>query len=59
MTTLHSGLLALLAENEGNSRTLLSPGTSQRREVSDGNGNGNGNGNATATAGQDGQDGQD
>ena len=53
MTTLHSGLLTLLAENEGNSRTLPSPGASTRREASDGNcdgdgdgdGNGNGNGN--------------
>jgi len=51
VTTLHSSLLALLAENEGNSRTLLSPGTSQRREVSDGNCNGNGNGNGNGRTG--------
>ena len=44
MTTLHSGLLTLLAENEGNSRTLPSPGASTRREASDGSGNCNGDG---------------
>ena len=55
MTTLHSGLLTLLAENEGNSRTLPSPGASTRREASDGSGNcngdGNGNGNGNRRTG--------